>query len=181
MTFKRISREEAILFFIACIFFTIMNALSLKQGVFIFNHPDFLGMPWYELAMWGFYLVHTWRMVDGPLPTGPRTKAGLVALGYVVAFSVISDQHILLLVTAILLALGLFFFHERLDIAYTGYMVFLGATIEYTGVLSGEWHYPGDPWGGVPLWFITLWGGVGLLLRRLALPVLTSSSFSRQA
>ena len=31
---------------------------------------------------------------------------------------------------------------------------------------------PGDPPGGVPLWFITLWGGVGLFLWRLALPLL---------
>ena len=73
-------------------------------------------------------------------------------------------------VTATLLVIGLLLFHEPQDLAYTGYMILLGAAIEYTGVYSGQWGYPGEPLGGVPLWFITLWGGVGLLLRRLVLP-----------
>ena len=91
---------------------------------------------------------------------------------FAAAFGLIPDQVILLWVTAVLLAIGLGFFHECRDLAYVGYMVLLGAAVEYTGVHSGEWFYPNDPMGGVPLWFVTLWGGVGLFLRRLVLPIL---------
>ena len=93
-----------------------------------------------------------------------------MALLYALAFATIPDQTLLLLVTAGLLLVALILFHEPQDLAYTGYMILLGAAIEYTGVYSGQWGYPGEPLGGVPLWFITLWGGVGLLLRRLVLP-----------
>lgn len=171
-TFGRSSRAEAVLFLIACGFFTVMNALSLRQGIFAFSKPDVLGMPFYELFMWGFYLLHTRRVIDGPAPPGPARPAWALAILFSAAFGLIADQVILLWVTAILLAIGLLYFHERQDLAYVGYMVLLGAAIEYTGVHAGEWFYPNDPVGGVPPWFITLWGGVGLFLRRLVLPVL---------
>lgn len=171
-TFYPVSRKELALYFIACVFFTIMNTLSLKQGIFAFAHPDVLGMPVYELFMWGFYLLHTKRMVAGRVPERVDKVTYALAFLYAVAFSAIPDQNLLLVVTAVLLLIGLLFFHEKLDLAYTGYMILLGAAIEYTGVLSGEWYYPDHPWGGVPLWFITLWGGVGLFLRRLVLPTL---------
>lgn len=170
-TFGRSSRAEVVLFLIACCFFTVMNALSLSQGIFAFARPDILGMPFYELFMWGFYLLHTRRVINGPAPSGPGKPAWVLAILFAAAFGLIPDQAILLWVTAVLLAIGLAFFHECRDLAYIGYMVLLGAAVEYTGVHSGEWFYPNDPMGGVPLWFVTLWGGVGLFLRRLVLPI----------
>jgi hypothetical protein len=172
ITFFPISTRELVFYGIACAFFTAMNALSLKQGIFAFRNPDLLGMPYYEIFMWGFYLLHTMRMLGGSVPKGHRRKVWLITLLFAAAFGGISDQSLLFVVTAGLLILALAFFHEPLDLAYAGYMVILGAAIEYTGVWSGEWYYPGDPLGGVPPWFITLWGGVGLLLRRLVLPIL---------
>jgi len=47
----------------------------------------------------------------------------------------------------------------------------MGAIIEYTGVWSGQWLYPGHPWSGVPLWFMPMWGGVGLFTRQLLAPM----------
>jgi hypothetical protein len=172
ITFRRLSRPEALFFIIACLFFFGMNAASLKQGIFAFAVPDVLGMPWYELLMWGFYLLHTRRLLDGPAPQGRRATVWTLALLYSASFAAIPNATILFAVTGALLAIGLLLFHEAEDFAYVGYMVLLGAAVEYTGVHSGQWHYPGDPPGGVPIWFITLWGGVGLFLRRLALPIL---------
>lgn len=172
LTFGRLTRVEAAFYAIVCVFFTGMNAASLKQGIFAFSAPDVLGMPVYELLMWGFYLLHTRRVLGGPAPDGKRAAVWALALAYAAAFASIHDGNLLLAVTGTLLALGLALFHEPEDLAYTGYMVLLGAAIEYTGVHSGQWSYPGDPLGGVPLWFITLWGGVGLFLRRLVLPIL---------
>lgn len=172
VTFRRWSLQEAIFFLAVCLFFTGMNAASLSQGIFSFSDPDVLGMPIYELFMWGFYLLHTRRLLGGPAPEGRRLTVWVLALLYSAAFAAIPDTSLLLAVTATLLAIGLILFHEPLDLAYTGYLILLGAAIEYTGVHSGQWHYPGDPPGGVPFWFITLWGGVGLFLRRLVLPIL---------
>jgi len=171
-TFRQLSKVEAIFYAAVCLFFTGMNAASLKQGIFAFSHPDVLGMPWYELFMWGFYLLHLRRVLNGPAPVGKRAAVWTLTVLYALAFAVIQDGNVLLTVTGVLLAGGLVMFHEPGDLLYTGYLVLLGALIEYTGVHSGQWHYPGDPAGGVPLWFITLWGGVGLLTRRLMLPIL---------
>lgn len=172
VTFGRLAAFEIGLFVIACVFFSIMNTLSLAQGIFAFTYPDLLGMPWWEFFMWGFYLLHTMRMIRGESPTRVEPAVIFVAIGYILAFSLIPDQNLLLAVTATLLIIGLMRFHERLDLAYTGYMVLLGAVIEYTGVLSGQWGYPEGPDTLVPIWFVTLWGGVGFLLRRLVLPIL---------
>lgn len=171
LTFWPLSRPELALYAGVCVFFTVMNALSLRQGIFAFNHPDVLLMPFYELFMWGFYILHTRRVVGGAAPKGREKIVWTLAILYSIAFSAIPDQTVLFAVTALLLVVALGFFHERLDLAYVGYMILLGAAFEYTGVLAGEWHYPGNPVGGVPPWFATLWGGVGLFLRRLVLPI----------
>lgn len=174
LSFGRSSRREAVFVVLACLFFTAMNALSLRQGIFAFSAPDLLGMPVYELFMWGFYLLHTWRVLDGAPPQGRRLGAWVLALSYAAAFGSIADGNTLLAVTGVLLLTGLALFHEPLDLAYVAYMVALGAAFEYTGVHSGLWSYPQPPWGGVPAWFVTLWGGVGLFLRRLVVPLLQS-------
>lgn len=172
LTFRKLSKAEVWFYFGVCIFFTVMNAASLKQGIFAFASPDLLGMPVYELFMWGFYLLHLKRVLGGLAPQSKRLVVWTLALLYAAAFAAIADAHVLLAVTAGLLLIGLALYHEPLDLAYTGYLILIGAAIEYTGVLSGQWHYPGNPVGGVPLWFITMWGGVGLFMRRLILPIL---------
>lgn len=169
VTFGRLTSAELGMVVVACVVFSVMNAMSLQQGIFAFREPDLFGMPWYELFMWGFYLLHTRRMIGGTA-VPPDRKVYALTIGYILAFSTISDQVLLVYVTGTLLAMGLAVFHEKTDLLYAGYMVALGAAIEYTGVWSGQWYYPGDPLGGVPVWFVTLWGGVGLLFRRLVLP-----------
>lgn len=171
-TFGRLSRAEGTLFVVVCALFTAMNLGALQQGVFYFTDPDFLGMPVWEFVMWGFYVLHLLRIVDGPAPAGKLWLPLALAIAFAIPFSTIPDARLLLLATAIILGIALAFFHERLDLAYTGYMIFVGALIEYTGVWSGQWGYPGNPPGGVPLWFVTMWGGVGLFTRRLVLPIL---------
>jgi hypothetical protein len=172
VTFRTVSKLDAIFFVCVCGFFTAMNAASLSQGIFTFSSPDVMGMPVYELFMWGFYLLHLKRVLGGPAPKGKRASVWVLALLYAAAFAVIPDAKLLLIATSILLGIGLVLFHEPLDLAYTAYLIILGAAIEYTGVYSGEWFYPESPAGGVPYWFVTMWGGVGLFTRRLILPIL---------
>jgi uncharacterized membrane protein YoaT (DUF817 family) len=172
LTFGPIRQRERVLYATACLFFTGMNALSLRQGIFSFSRPDLLGMPLYELFMWGFYLLHSWRVLGGPAPQGRQLSAWILALLYAAAFGGIADGNTLLAVSGLLLLGGLALFHTPQDLAYVAYLVALGAAIEYTGVYSGQWNYPGHPLTGVPLWFVTLWGGVGLFLHRLIVPLL---------
>lgn len=173
LSFRRPSRQEWVMVGFASLFFTAMNAASLQQGIFSFSQPDLLGMPVFELFMWGFYLLHVTRLLAGPVPPAPTPSVWLLALLYAAAFALIANPRWLLIATAVLLGLALLRHHEPDDLRYTAYMVLLGALIEYSGVHSGQWQYPGDVAGGVPPWFVTLWGGVGFFLRRLVHPVLS--------
>lgn len=149
-----------------------MDIMAVRQGVFRFSSPDYLGLPVWEFAMWGFYVLHTVRMLHGRAPAGALWKVLALALLFALPFVTLADQQALLLASAILFALALGFFHERSDLVYAGYMIAVGAVVEYLGVWSGQWSYPMNPPGGVPLWFVTMWGGVGLFTRRLLLRLL---------
>lgn len=171
-TFRKITLPELTFFGIFCVLFTVMNRASLEQGIFVFSDPDLWGMPIYELTMWGFYALHTRRMLPAPPVPRPDYKLWLLLISFSASFAIVQDPLQLLTLTATLLALGLYWHHDRYDLAYVAYMITVGAAIEYTGVLSGQWRYPGDPIGGVPFWFVTLWGGVGFFIRRWAAPLI---------
>lgn len=179
--FGRISRAELVLMIGVNLLFLVMNYGALQKGVFRFNHPDFLGMPVYEFFMWGFYTVLALRFLSGSTPQGKLWVAIALAVAFSIPFSTIGDSGMLTLVTAVILIAGLVLYHEPLDFAYVAFMVALGAMFEYSGVWSGQWSYPGNPPGGVPLWFITMWGGVGLFTRRLLLPALRRNAPSAPA
>lgn len=100
----------------------------------------------------------------------------LVALAFSVSFSCIANQEVLTIVTFTLLFIAIYIFHEKYDFIYLGYFVLMGMGIEYAGVYFNVWGYPGHPIIGIPFWFITMWGCIGLLLRRLILPMMDNSS-----
>jgi hypothetical protein len=173
--FGRVTRAELILMICTNIVFVAMDIATLSQGAFRFTAPDLVGLPYYEFLMWGFYVLNTIRFLGGEPP-----KVGSIALvlGLVVLFALpfalIRDYRLLFLTSAMVLGIGFGFFHRRRDFAFVGYMLLMGAVIEYTGVPSGQWSYSGATFGGVPLWFATMWGGVGLFTHRLGLPLLRS-------
>lgn len=170
--FGRITRAELILMVGINVIFIAMDIATLNQGAFRFTAPNLLGLPYYEFLMWGFYVLNTIRFLGAKPPQGSVALAvGLVVL-FALPFSLIQDYRLLFLASATVLASGLGFFHERRDIAFVGYMIAIGAIIEYAGVWSGQWSYSGPTLGGVPLWFVTMWGGVGLFVHRLALPLI---------
>jgi hypothetical protein len=140
--------------------------------VFAFAEPDFAGLPLWEVFLWGFYIVHGLRVLGHEVPTQPLLLPATITVLYCAAFATIQDDWVLLAASGGLLLTALAFFHDRADLRSVAYFVLMGAIVEYTGVLSGQWSYPAPPAGGVALWFVTLWGGVGLLLRRLVLPVI---------
>lgn len=170
--FGAISRRELLGMITINLLFVGMNAGALAKGVFHFRSPDALGMPAYEFFMWGFYTLNTVRFLGGRTPRGRWWVALLMATIFALPFLTVEGDGLLTAASGLALVLGLVVYHEKMDFAYFGYLVIMGAMIEYIGVASGQWAYPGNPPGGVPLWFITMWGGVGLYTRRLLLPAL---------
>lgn len=169
--FQRFILSELALMAFVDVLFVIMNTGALRQGIFAFTHPDALGMPVYEFFMWGFYVLHTIRFVGGPVPHGKARLVFAFTAAFAVPFSTIADPNLLTFVSAVILIGSLAAFHDKMDFAYVGYMLFVGTVIEYVGTGTGQWTYPHPPLGGVPLWFITMWGGIGLFTRRLFLPI----------
>ena len=172
--FGRVSPAEIVAMMLVNLFFVLANQAALARGIFGFDDPDFLGMPVYEYLMWGFYTLHAIRFLDGSAPAGGRLLPFAAAAIFALPFALPIGPARLPAVSAALLAVCLALFHQRMDFAYAGYMAALGALFEYVGVWTGQWHYPGSPIGGVPFWFVTMWGGVGLFTRRLILPSLTA-------
>jgi hypothetical protein len=90
-----------------------MNQAALKQGIFAFNHPDFLGMPAYEFLTWGFYTLHTLRFLNGPPPQGRWITALVAAGAFALAFGTIADPNLLFLATASMLVVFFAMYHGR--------------------------------------------------------------------
>jgi hypothetical protein len=170
--FQRLAAAELLMMVGVNVLFALINSAALARGVFRFDHPDFLGMPVYEYVMWGYYTLHTIRLLGGKPSRGRFIVSAAAAVGFVLPFATIADPALLLLTSATLLAVCLALFHQWMDLFYGGYMAAVGALVEYVGVQTGQWHYPGQHYAGVPLWFLTMWAGVGLFTRRLLLPVL---------
>jgi hypothetical protein len=172
LTFRHITHAEFLMMAGVNLLFAVMNAAALARGIFRFDHPDFFGMPIYEYLMWGFYTLHTIRFLGGEPPRGQRIAAVAAAVAFALPFATIADPAYLLLTSTAVLAACFVLFHQRMDLAYAAYMAVLGALIECVGVSTGQWHYPGQPDGNIPLWFLTMWAGVGLLTRQLLLPLI---------
>ncbi|MFH1023157.1 MAG: radical SAM protein [Planctomycetota bacterium] len=171
VTFGRMTRSEAVLYVGGCALFSILDILSVRKGVFAFASPDFAGLPYWEFLLWGFYLLHTRRMVGASAPKRGLILPAMLAVAFGIAICATPGDGARLAAGLSVLAVSVAFFHAREDLLCVGYMALLGVVVEYAGVLGGLWSYPESPIGGAPAWFVIMWGGVGLFMRRLGLPV----------
>lgn len=169
--FGRITKAEVALMVCMNVIFVLMDIATLHRGSFRFTAPDLLGLPYYEFLMWGFYTLNAIRFLgEEPPHAGSAALAVALVVLFAFPFSLIEDYRLLFSASALVLAISIGFFHKRRDLAFVGYMVAIGAIIEYAGVQSGQWIYDGPTFAGVPLWFASMWGGVGLFIHRLGLP-----------
>jgi hypothetical protein len=172
ITFRRITGRELMVMAGVNVLFSLMDLGALHSGIFRFRHPDLLGLPIYEFFMWGFYTLNALRFV-GRVPETPRLTLSLVLAALLaVPFATVSQPIVLFCTSLIVLIASLAVLREPADFAYTGYLIAVGCVIEYVGVWTGQWAYPGPPPGGVALWFIPMWGGVGLFSGRLLAPLI---------
>jgi uncharacterized membrane protein YoaT (DUF817 family) len=171
-TFWPITRRELLLYVGMSAFFAVLDAMSVSKGVFHFERPDIMvteeaGLPLYELFMWGFYLLHGYRMLDGEPPPKDLPVTLVLVVLFAIPFVSIPNQQWLTVAAGTVLLIALIRYHAPRDLAYVAYFAGLGAAVEFVGVHAGEWSYPTPPAWGVPFWFLIMWGGVGLFARRL--------------
>jgi hypothetical protein len=173
---------EVIMVAIAALFFLIQNYLVLQRGGFSFRDRDLLLMPYYEPLLWGFYYLTLKRLIgeSSPPPLGWPAAFGLAVTG--VCFSLFSgDSSALFSATLLSTGLLLLLFHQRYDLAYALAALAMGLLVELFGVTAGLWRYPQPDILGIPWWFATMWLSVGLLGRRLLIPLaLRLHEFSRR-
>jgi hypothetical protein len=173
--FGPVSWAELAVAGIVNLLFIAMDVAALRQGLFLFHHPDAIGLPFYEFFIWGFYIFHLVRYLGGPAARPRRLRWALgMALIFSACFSLIQDSALLAMAAAGVLVVCLLLFHEPMDLAFTTYMAGMGALVEYVGVGTGQWSYPSAPAGGVPIWSFAMWAGIGLFTRRILVPFLGS-------
>jgi uncharacterized membrane protein YoaT (DUF817 family) len=172
LTFGRLAVGETLLFVVSCALFTTMDMIAVRQGIFSFSHPDIAGLPLWEAFLWGFYILHGFRVLQPQIAAQSLFLPSVLAGLFCAVFALAGGQLMLLALSGGVLVTALLVFHEREDLLSVAYFMAMGAIIEYAGVLTGQWSYPEAPLGGVAPWFLTLWGGVGLFLRRLGVPLM---------
>jgi hypothetical protein len=171
ITFGRISRRELVILVCVNVLFSLMDLGALRNGAFLFRRPNLLGLPIYEFFMWGFFTLHALRFVaKAPASRSLWFSIALAAI-FALPFTILTQPVPLFFASSVLLIAALALLRDPMDFAYTAYMVAVGCLIEYIGVWTGQWAYPDAPIGGVALWFIPMWGGVGLFTGRLLGPL----------
>lgn len=169
-----LTRDELVLWGGTCLVMSAMDVMAIRNGVFAFSSPDVLGLPFWEYPMWGYWAVHGKRVLrlEGQAPGG--WPIGLFVILFAAAFPLSPTSEVLFISTSALLLAALARFHTREDLTVTGYFIGLGAVVESVGVGTDLWSYPGHTMLGFPLWFAPMWGGIGLIVHRLVLPLVRS-------
>lgn len=165
LTIRGLTGRELVLALGLNLLFTAMDIGAVRAGVFVFHHPDWMGLPWWELAMWGFYGVHGLRLVGGG-GERPRWWVIVLAVAFAVPYLSIPDPGWLAAVAGGVLLFALGGMHRPADLAATGYFALLGVVIELTGMAVGHWGYPQS--ASLPAGAVVMWAGVGLFVGRLA-------------
>ena len=172
ITFYPFNRFEIAVFFIVSVLYSFGNILSVQKEVFYFKNPELFGLPYYEYFMWGFYFLHTMRVLTPLNQPHFEFKAIPLAMFFSASFSLTNDPFILPLLSFVALGFLLLFYHSSDDLRYMAYFVLFGMILEIIGVLSDQWGYPAPHKTAVAPWFFCLFAGSGIICYRIALPLL---------
>jgi hypothetical protein len=167
ISFGGLSRKEWIAFALINVLFVVSDIGAIKNGFFQFYKPDLLGLPVWELFMWGFYLLHTHRMFPPRVPKSLDLKLVMLAVVFSQVFAVIPDRTWLLGVTSAVLMITLYFYHEREDLLYCAYLMLMGIAVETVGLGFHLWSYPETDYNSALVQFVIMWGAVGLYFRHI--------------
>jgi hypothetical protein len=168
LTFKRLMPRELVLAGGIALGWSLMDLFAIRSGKFEFVSPDAFGLALYAPACYAFFPIHVIRLIGGTPPRCAWKSWVLLGL-FLIPFMLPLNDLAILMWTAVILLIGLAVYRDREDWLYTGYLIFLGGLWEYIGVWTHQWTYPA---GHIPAWSITMWGGIGFFIRRLAYPCL---------
>ena len=189
-TFKKLTKVEwFLIIFVNCVF-TFNNHMAIANGTFRFLYPSgeiipallkieyvdssiyLLGLPLFELFMWGYYLTHTLHFWN-PQMAKPNFKLAIpLTVLFAASFSIFPQQERILMATSFSFFVLLMFYHTKDDLKCALHMIFIGTILEHLGVKFSLWSYNGDYAWGVAYWYVNLFGGTGILLSRLGLPLM---------
>ncbi len=181
LTFQPLEKKEWILFLLGNISFSILDWISLKHGLFQFLTPNLGPMPYFEFFMWGYYSLFAWRILKEKIqiPAEIEPKVSLLNLVFTGLFMTQSHSNPLLFGSGIILAISIFFYHDKDDLKSMSLFLLIGTIIEVVGIQFKIWTYPEPHLFGLPLWFITMWAGAGLFWRRIFLVMVGLKGDSR--
>lgn len=167
ITFLPLTLSEIILFILTCTVYTLGSLLILERNVFQFSHPDVWKITYSYIFIYGFYFLHTKRVlgdakIDNPWP---GFIFGLFMIG-IFCFS--ANELTLDILLSILFISGLIIFRSKHDLYFVGYLLLTLIPMEFLGIYTGEWYY-------TFLYPIIFWilyiGNSGFILNRTLLPL----------
>lgn len=161
------TKEEVYLFVGVNIFFTFMNYMSIINGIFVFSHPNLIGLPWYEFFMWGIYVIHLKRITEiffkKEFTSYPIGMVDFICVGLVITvFSICKDKSS---VTFLPLIINIFYLiskKSKLLVSNYLYFIAIGGILELVGTNGGQWSYPQPDFFGVPFWYVNVFGSFAL-------------------
>jgi hypothetical protein len=170
LTFIKITKKELFIFLAINSIFILSDIGAIKNGFFSFNEHDIGVLPYYELFMWGFYLLHAHRMLAGPYPKKSEKKVFILALLFTLTFILNPPGHGVLLLSGFILLISLYYFHNKADVRYILYLIVIGLIVEWIGLKYNLWQYSTNNYFLIITQIMIMWGASGLYFRRLAGP-----------
>ena len=167
MAFGGLSRREWIVYFLVNVLFVGNDIGAIQNHFFQFTDPDVWGLPYWEFFMWGFYLLHLYRMFPPKVPKTLDLKLIVLALAFSQSFALIPDRNWLLLVTSGILLTTFYFYHEAEDFLYCFYLMLMGTAVETVGIFFHLWSYPETGYNAALVQFVVMWGAIGLYFRHI--------------
>lgn len=168
VTFRQISKREIWLYVISCLIFTVVDMLAVKRGLFYFINPDIWGLPLYQPLMWGYFVLHFRKFLEGGIPNMRPIITLPLLLAFVASFFFFDSEMGILASTSLILVAFFLILRDKTDLLYFTYAIFIGFVFEFIGIKFGQWGYIS---GALPLWFLTLWGGSLVFSRRIIFPL----------
>lgn len=169
------TRRLALAWAALALLFAALDVGAVRAGVFAFARPDLLGLPWWEFAVWGCWVLGGLGLVPAASPVRPRWPTALCAAVFAAPFLAVADPWWLTVLALAGLAPGLVLHHARGDLLHLGLFLLLGLVVELTGVLAGVWTYPQAGPLAIPPASLVMWAGIGLFAHRLVRPWLILS------
>lgn len=164
IAFHPLSRIEFILFIFVNIIYFIMDAAAIHNQFFAFEFTQILGMPYYEMLVWGIYYLIALRSVSNhPIPKSHRYFF-LSFICFLMAFNASPTPELRSIFCLIILIISLIFSFNKQSLMVIILFLVMGLSVEQTGIYKGFWYYPNEVTNYIPIWSYLVWVASGFYL-----------------